>query len=139
MHLDLRSLFSLEPGHTDALDSFIGDRLVEAGVWESPRTSDGIVSLRVVECEPNCLCVCGRIHEIDQTLHSFWLDLTCEASGSRVNWAVYFDPIASSPRRERNAIDTVDRAEDLDWRVALAGLADVRDGALVRASKEAVP
>jgi hypothetical protein len=139
VHLDLRSVFSLELGHTDVLDSFISNRLFEAGVWESPPTSDGIVSLRVVTCEANCLSVCGRIFEIDQTLHSFWLDLTCEGSANGVSWAVYFDPIAGSQRCERNAIDTYDRAEDLIWRVALSGLADVRDGALVPASRDAVP
>src|SRR5262245_23037255 len=40
MRVDLRHIFSLDPTQTDALESFIGQRLFEADVWESPRTSD---------------------------------------------------------------------------------------------------
>jgi len=133
MNIDLRSLFSLEPGQTDALDAFIGHRLFEAKVWASPRTSDGITHLRVVECEPERLRVCGRIFEIDQTLHSFWLDLEREHSGSGVTWALYFD-VAGSPRTQQNAIDTYDDAREIDWRVALAGRGEFRNGALVVSS-----
>ena len=115
MALDLRTIFPLsEPDETDALDAFISERLCEAGVWSSPRRSDGIQRVRVLEFESACVRVCGWIYEIDQTSHSFWLDLQREASGTSVSWALYFNAIASTPRGTRNAIDLHDRAEQLE-------------------------
>lgn len=128
--VDLRALFALDSGPSDALvESFISQRLFEANVWESPRTSDGIEHLRIVECEPERVRVSGRIFTIDQTLHSSWLDI--ERSDRGVTWALYFDSVASSPRRARNAIDTFDQATDINWRVTLTGLLEIRDGTLV--------
>ncbi len=127
MELDLRTIFPLsEPDETDALDAFISERLCEAGVWGSPRRSDGIKRVRVVEFEPACVRVCGWIYEVDQTLHSFWLDLQREGSGTSVAWALYFNVIASTPRQTRDAIDLYDRAEQLEWQVALVGCAEVQ-------------
>lgn len=138
MEVDLRGVFSLDPGQTDALDAFISGRLFEASVWDSPRTSDGIEHVRLVEYRPDRVRVCGRIFQIDQSLHSFWLDLEREGSGIGVTWSLYFDVVANSPRRRRNAIDTYDHANEIDWRVALAGNAEVRDGALVVTSADSV-
>jgi hypothetical protein len=126
VEMDVGSLFSLESGELDALESFISERLFDANVWESPRTSDGIEQLRIVEREPERLRVCGRIFAIDQTLHCFWLDI--ERSDGGVTWALYFEAITESPRRERNAIATIVRHQDIVWQVALSGHAQVRDG-----------
>src|SRR5262249_3608575 len=106
-------------------------RLFEADVWESPRTSDGIPHLRIVESAPERMRLCGRIYTIDQVLHSFWLDLEREPDGSAVSWALFFDVVADSPRRERDAIDVHDQASDIDWRVTLTGQGELRDGTLV--------
>ena len=71
MEVDLRQVFSLDPPRADALESFISERLFEANVWQSPRTSDGIEHLRLVEHELDRVRLAGRIYAIDQTLHSF--------------------------------------------------------------------
>src|SRR5262249_36011168 len=97
MEVDLRGLFSLEGASIDALDLFVSHRLFEADVWESPRTSDGIPHLRIVESAPERMRLCGRIYTIDQVLHSFWLDLEREPDGSAVSWALFFDVVADSP------------------------------------------
>ena len=131
MELDLRTAFSLQPGQTDALDSFIGHRLFEAGVWESPRTSDGIPHLRIVERAPRSVRACGQVYEIDQSLRSFWLDLRRETTENDVAWSLHFDVVGSSPAEQRNAIDVCDQAEKIDWRVILTGLGDIRDGVFV--------
>jgi len=132
MDLDLRTLFSLEDGQTKALEFFISGRLFEAGLWNSWRSSDGIQYLRVVQCEPACVRVCGRIYEVrDQSLHIFWLDLKRATSGTGVRWTLYFDAPAPTNRHERDAIYMSDRAEDFSWAFVLAGDAQVRDGTLV--------
>ena len=82
--------------------------LHEAGVWDSPRVSDGIIYTRMVKAG-----VCGRLYEIDQTLHAFWL----EREGP--TWRLYYDVIASSPRRARNAIDEHDDPTEIEWRFVL--------------------
>ena len=130
VELDLRSLFSLEPSETHALEAFIASRLFEQGVWESRRVSDGVEHARAVEWSAERVRVCGRIYEIDQTLRSFWLDLERTPSGN-VAWALHFDVVADSRGHARNAIDIHDRAEGIDWCVDLAGHAVLRDGALV--------
>ena len=112
MEVDLRGVFSNERESIDALDLFVSDRLFEAGVWESPRTSDGIVQVRIVESEPERMSIGGRIYSIDQELHSFWLDLEREAVGSSVRWALFFDVVADSARRARDAIDCYDHANE---------------------------
>lgn len=124
MEVDLRSLFSLDSGETDALESFICQRLFQANIWESVRTSDGIPHLRIVEYAPERVRICGRIFTIDQALHSFWLDIEPTGRGG-VSWALYFDVVAASPRHERNAIDTFDQPEKINWRVTLTGKADI--------------
>ena len=129
--IDLAELLSLEPGRTDALDWFVGSCLCDGGLWNSPRTSDGIQGIeRVFERAPDGLRVCGRIYEIAQTLHTFWLELKRDASGDRVAWLLYFDVAETSARRARNALEDHDRPEDIEWRAKLAGEATVQDGVL---------
>lgn len=130
MLVDLRHLFSLDPPDTCEVDRFIGERLFEAGVWEDARVSDGISYVRVVEHAPERVRFGGLIWEItDQTVHPFWLDL--ERRDERVAWALYYDVVATSPRRTRDAIRVIDRAGEAEWRVTLTGSAVVRDGVLV--------
>jgi hypothetical protein len=85
--------------------------------------------LRVVEYLPERIRVCGRIFEIDQTLHSFWLDMRRGTAG--VTWELHFDVVAASPRRERNAIDTFDDPQEIEWRITLSGAGEVQHGTLV--------
>ena len=127
MEVDLRHIFSLEEDQADSLDLFISERLYEANVC----ASDGISWLRIVEREPERVRVCGRIYAIEQTLHVFWLDLEREPSGIGVTWVLYFDVVADSPRRTRNAIDLHSHANEIDWRITLAGRGEVREGTLV--------
>jgi hypothetical protein len=47
-------------------------------------------------------------------LHSFWLDVE-RAPDASVNWTLYFDPIAASERRARNAIDAIDDPGEVEW------------------------
>jgi hypothetical protein len=73
--------------------------------------------------------VCARIYEIDdQSLHTFWLEVKRDVD--RISWSLYFDPIATSPRRAYNAVHNHDRPEDIEWRATLSGEAMVVDGAL---------
>jgi len=126
--VSLLTLLPPEPAH--ALDRFVSCCLTDGGVWDDLRTSDGVVSARVVERSAERVQMCGRIYEIDdQSLHGFWLEL--DRSGDGVTWRLHFDVVASSLRRARNAIDSCDRAEDTEWRVSLTGHAEIRDGALV--------
>jgi hypothetical protein len=129
--IDLTAMFPPEPGRSDALGWFIGSCLCAGGVWESPRTSDGIQGIdRVFERAPDVLRVRGRIFEIDQALHAFWLELARHASGDRVAWSLYFDVAEASPRRARNALDRSDRPDDIEWRAKVTGEATVEGGVL---------
>lgn len=131
MAVDLLALISVEPGRTDALDWFIGSCLCEGGIWESPRTSDGIHAIeRVLERTPDILRVAGRIWEIDQSLHTFWLQLKRNDGAVRFGWVLYFDVIESSERRARNALSNHEDAEEIEWRVKLVGEATVQDDKL---------
>ena len=136
MDADLRTLFVLEPPDTGALASFVSHRLFEAGIWESPRSSDGIEQVRVVECQPARLSVCTRIFHIDQTLHWFWLDLARANPGTKISWTLHFDFVHGPSRRDRDAIHLCHRADDITWRVSLTGEGEIRDGKLVVAPKE---
>jgi len=126
------ALLLLAPGQTEALDRFVSTCLADAGLWESPRTSDGVQDIeRVLERSPQRLRVCGRIWSIDQVLHTFWLELQQEAAHGQMTWFLYFDIATSSPRRARNAVHDHDRPEDIDWFATLAGEAAIRDGMLL--------
>jgi hypothetical protein len=130
--VDLRTLFELEPGpQGHRLETFISDRLFEAGAWGANNCPDGVVHIRVLESEPDRLRLCGRLFEINGQLHPFWLELEQPASGTAVTWSLYVDVVATTPRRARDAIDLFDRASAIEWIVALSGKAEVRDGALV--------
>jgi hypothetical protein len=129
---DLEALLSLAPGQTDALDRFVSTCLADAGLWESPRTSDGVQDIvRLVERSPERLRVCGRIWSIDQVLHTFWLELQREAMVGQLTWFLYFDIAESTPRRTRNALGDHDRPEDIHWFARLAGEAVIRDSVLL--------
>lgn len=107
----------------EALESFISDRLHEAGVWSSPRVSDGVSSYRVVERGPGRIRLCGRIWEIGQTQRSFCVDVEWHDDPPGAIWKLFFDidDVAMSPRRARLAIDAIDDPTHVPWRVALTG------------------
>jgi hypothetical protein len=127
---DLEALLPIEPGRTDALDWFIGSCLSDGGLWDSPRTSDGIIVERVLERTSNVLRVCGRIWNIEQTLHTFWLEIARDGEQDRFGWFLYFDVAESSARRARNAIDNHAVPDDIEWHARLAGEATVQGDAL---------
>jgi hypothetical protein len=125
----LQTLRALE-GASDlreTLASFISHRLHEAGVWSSPRVSDGVSSYRVVERGRDGMRLSGRIWEIDQTEHSFCVDVEWR-DGTRPEaiWRLFFDvdETAMSPRRARLAIEAIDDPSQVPWRVALTGHAE---------------
>ena len=131
MEVDLRATLSLDSGqHTD-LEAFLGQRLLEAGEWASPRHGDGIAHLRVVRSEPSSVHICGQLFMIDQSQRAFWLELERDGDGPGVRWTLCFDALTASPRRERNALDTCERADELSWRVTLTGRAQAQGGGLV--------
>lgn len=63
--------------------------------------------------------LCRQIWEIDQTLHTFWLNV--ERVDQELQWTLYFDAIIDSPRRARNAGYAPSRAEVVEWRVTSLG------------------
>jgi hypothetical protein len=145
MTISTDPLFMLLPQEgsaAEALERFIADVLHQAGDWGSPRTSDGISAWRVVERGPTRVRLAGRIHEISQTVSSFWLDL--ERDGKRpeqVHWTLYFDvvPGPRSPRRADIATDLIGAPEEAEWRVTRMGVATVQDAVLVAGTVRAVP
>jgi hypothetical protein len=121
MPIDLVALVPLDPPW-GSLDAFVGACLCDGGIWKSPRTSDGIQGLsRVLARGPDTLRVCGRIYEIDQTVHPFWLELYRDASGHQVSWLLYFDVASLIPRRARGAVDSCEDPDSIDWIARLAG------------------
>lgn len=129
--VDLAASFPVEGGRTDALDAFVSACLCDAGVWATPRESDGIPTVdRVLERGPARLRVCARIYTIDQTLHPFWLEVERDPSGERATWILYLDVVERSERQAQRALATCDRPEDLAWRVILAGEAAPLGGSL---------
>jgi hypothetical protein len=121
----LAVLLALDPagdvsGHVERL---VAGALFDAGVWTSPRESDGIQSLRVIERSPGRLRVCGKIWDIGQTLHPFWLDIEDrEASGS-TEWTLHFDIDENSTgrRRARHAPDVIREPGEVSWVHTLTG------------------
>jgi hypothetical protein len=108
----------------DALDAFVSLRLFEGGAWSSPRVSDGIDSFRVVRESPTHLEVAGRIWDIDQVLHSFWLVVQrAEAEALTVAWTLYFEPDigGTTSRRARNAIHAIDTPDQIAWQGIFEG------------------
>jgi hypothetical protein len=127
---DLDALSSLIAEPSDTLDGFVSACLADAGVWKSPRTSDGVQGIeRVLEHSPERLRICGRIWSIDQELHTFWLELQRRAD-SEITWRLCFDVVGSSPRRARNAVHDHDRPDEIEWSTMLAGTATTQDGTL---------
>jgi hypothetical protein len=105
----------------------VGSCLTEAGVWDHPRTSDGINGFGAVfEHAPDRLCLWGRIWNIHgQTLHMFWLEVMREGQGDQFSWFLYFDTPEDSGRRRPRAFDRHDAAEEIEWRARIVGEAIV--------------
>lgn len=123
MHQALRALES-EGDLREPLESFVSHRLHEAGVWSSPRVSDGVSSYRLVERGAGRMRLCGQIWEIDQTQHWFCIDVEWqEGTPPTAIWKLFFDvdDTDMSPRRARLAIDSIDDPAQVQWRVALTG------------------
>jgi hypothetical protein len=119
------------------LEGFLGQCLHRTGVWRSPRVSDGIVACRVVVADARRLRACGRLWEIDQTQHAFWLDLEDDPlEPDCMRWTLHYDIVRSSRRSHAtvgsiDAIEQVDRPEQIEWRITSSGVAHVEDGVWV--------
>lgn len=130
MDVNLLALISVELGHTDALDWFLASCLCEGGIWDRPRTSDGISAIRVLERGPDTLRVAGHIWEINQSLHAFRLELERTDLADRFGWVLHFDVIETSARRARDALSNHQSAAEIEWRAKLEGDAIVIDDTL---------
>jgi len=144
MTIETDPLFLLIPEENaaaDKLENFIADALYRADIWNSPRTSDGITFLRVVERDPTRVRFSGRIYEIAQVVHSFWLDIERDKGRpEQVNWTLYFDiiPGSWSPRRISTIAEAIEVPEQVEWEVALKGVAMVKAATLVVESVYAI-
>jgi hypothetical protein len=145
MTIETDPLFILIPEEEAAaykLEFFIADTLYQADIWDSYRASDGVEFWRVVERDPTRVRLSGRIDEISQVVHTFWLDLERdEGRPERVNWTLYFDiiPGSWSPRRISMAAEVIDVPEQAEWQFVLKGSAVVQAGTLVVDSVYAIP
>jgi hypothetical protein len=131
MRQGFRALLGLDDDGDDRLGEFVSQRLFEAGVWPSPRTSDGVLYVRTVEDEVDTMRLCGLIYRIEQTVHAFWLELAAGTSPGEVAWSLWFELVGGSAQKQRNAIDLASRTDELEWEVALAGTARIEDGAII--------
>src|SRR5215813_12903929 len=137
MTIETDPLFILLPEEdADAykLEVFIADALYRADIWDSYRASDGITFWRVVERDPTRVRLSGRIYEISQVVHTFWLDLErAKGRPERVNWTIYFDiiPGSWSPRRISMAAEVIDVPEQAEWQFVIKGSAVVQAATLV--------
>jgi hypothetical protein len=131
-----------EDAAADKLEKFIADALYRADIWDDPRTSDGITFWRVVERDPTRVRLSGRIYEISQVVHTFWLDLERDKERpEQVNWTLYFDiiPGSWSPRRISMAAEVIDVPEQVGWQFAIKGSAVVQAATLVVDSAYVIP
>jgi hypothetical protein len=73
------------------------------------------------------LRACGKIWEIDQTQHVFWVDVEWDRGTSQVVWTLFFDvdDRALTPRRARHVADVVMDPGEVEWRTTLSGRAAV--------------
>jgi hypothetical protein len=78
-----------------------------------------IYLLREVERTVALVRFCGQVWDIDQTLHTFRLDV--ERVDQELQWRLHFDPIIDSRRRTRNAAYALTGPEVVEWRVTLSG------------------
>ena len=145
MTIETDPLFVLIPEENaaaDKLDNFIADALYRADIWDSWSASDGVEFCRVVERNPTRVRLSGRIWEISsQTVHTFWLDLERDVGRpEEVNWTLYFDiiPGAWSPRRISTIAEAIEVPEQVEWEVALKGVAMVKAATLVVESVYAI-
>jgi hypothetical protein len=128
----------------DELERFLGEALHAAGVWSSPRDSDGVHARAFDALADGGLQVRGQIWTVeDQVLHSVWLvfEPVAESAG-KLRWTLYFDVDAPSPRKRRDAWDLAARPEDITWHTTIHGVAIhdadglTRDEAQVRSPDE---
>ena len=105
------------------LEAFVAFTLFDAGIWPTPRTSDGLQSTRVVEWGPKRVRVCGKIWSIDQTLHVFWFDADDRTVPTSTAWALYLDVDKTSmnARLARHVLDLIQDPSDVPWLVTLTG------------------
>lgn len=105
----------------EAVEAFLGTQLAIAGEWPSPRTSDGIRRLRIVQRDRGRVVIAGEIWRIEQTVHAFWLTVTADPVGTSPTWVLHFDVDRDrvGDRAARGAIEG-DSPDALPWRVTLS-------------------
>lgn len=114
----------------DAADSLLGVLLAAAGIWESARTSDGVLSCRVVNADESSLLACGKVWEISQVLERYCFELLRD--GDQLRWTVHYAVPDDEPRHRR-AVDLIEATDPLTlaWRASASGVARMADHALV--------
>jgi hypothetical protein len=112
--IDLRTLLPLEDPR--AVELFVGTELTRAGLWPSGRHSDGVDWLRALRYDAASVRLVGMIRTIEQAEHGFALDL--EVQGRERVWLLRVDP---EVRRVRLTLGFLESADDLAWRIRLAG------------------
>ena len=104
-----------DPEH---VESFLAARLVEAGVWNSVRVSDGVTFVRVVERTAEVLELCGSLFTVTQVQQTFWVSL--RRTGDAVEWKLFLD-VVGTERFRRHALELCSHADEVSWSVSLAG------------------
>jgi hypothetical protein len=113
----------------EAVESFLAQRLNESDVWSSPRHSDGVSSLRVVESTSSRLRVCGWIWTIDQTEHAFWLELDRAENKPGVHLTLFYDLELDGRSRSRalRVLDALQHPVNATWREMRTGIMNLDD------------
>jgi hypothetical protein len=122
--VSLDALLTAVPGDglarelVEEVEALIAQALVDGGVWETARTSDSLARCRVMARDAERVRLLGRIWTIDQTEHTFWLDL--ERGGA---WRLWYElDRALSERRRRDAHDLVTAPEQIAWEHVFEGV-----------------
>ncbi len=113
-----------ERSYADALEQAIVSCLHTAGVWTSPRRSDGVPWYRPVERTEARVRVCGRIFTIGQVEYTFWLDAERPAGdGTDGQLTLWFDADTSAlaPRAARSILELIREPSDIAWNVTVPG------------------
>ncbi len=115
---------SHDQSYAAALEQAVASCLHAAGVWTSPRRSDGVPWYRAVERTDARVRVCGRLFTIGQVEYMFWLDVERSPDNEkdgRVTLWFDADVSALSPRAGRSILELLRDPADIAWKVNVPG------------------